>query len=101
MPNEKSYQMITVEKGFSGELSTLGKITCLTEHFDNITLTDEDLKSIVPLENIREKESFKSGYILGKALISKGFTEENYHKFLESLRVKPKEKIEEIRKTRT
>lgn len=89
------------EKGYSGELSTLGKITCLIEHFDNISLTDEDLRSIVPLENIREKESFKSGYRLGIVLINQGFTEENYHKFIENLRTKPKEKIEEIRKTRT
>lgn len=94
--NSKSYQLVTEEKGFGGELSTLGKLAYFTEYFDSIKISDQDIQSLIPIENPRETTSFKSGYERGRILVEQGFTKEHYHNFLESLRKKPKEKIEEL-----
>lgn len=84
------------EKGYSGELSTLGKLSYFSEYFDKVFIENSNIKRIVPIENPRESKSFKEGYQRAKALVERGFTQEHYHIFLESLRIKPKDLIEEI-----
>ena len=88
------------EKGYSGKLSTIGKLTYFTEYFEGITIEDKDIQSIIPIENPRESKSFKEGYKRGMTLVEQGFTKENYHNFLTSLRTKPKKVIEEIHKNK-
>lgn len=71
------------EKGYSRQLIDSGKLSSFIEAFDFIKLEEQELEQIGPFENPRESKSFKDGYEMGKMLVSKGFSEENYHKFLQ------------------
>jgi len=101
--NEKIVRGQTVpkeEKGYSGELSTLGKLSYFTEYFNKISIEEDDIKRIVPIDKPLESKSFKEGYQRGKVLVAQGFTKENYISFLAGLRTKTKAVIEEVHETK-
>lgn len=99
----KAYQLIVDEKGFGGDLSTLGKLAYFKEVFENEGLQDEFINNILPLDNVKEQKSFKSGYEMAIALVKNGFSEEDYIEFLKNIRKQLQSKInlaEKIRKSR-
>lgn len=73
--------LIQEEKGFTSQLTQLGKLCCYVEHFDMIGLNDQNISSVGPFEDPRKTQSFKNGYDLAGKLIKAGFTEQNYHDF--------------------
>jgi len=76
------------EKGYTPQLIDLGKLSCFIEYFDMIRLEEQKLPQVGPFDNPSERESFKSGYEMGKILVRQGFSEENYHTFLENYEIK-------------
>ena len=70
------------EKGYTQQLVELGKLCCFVEFFDKIPLEEQQIEQVGPFENPRECESFKKGYETGKIFVNNGFTEENYHVFV-------------------
>ena len=94
--NQKEEQLVIKEKGYGGELATLGKIACFLEKIYNLELTEEDIKHIIPLENPTMEESFKEGYKYGLALIANGFNQKNFKDFLEKQSKNTKNKLEKI-----
>lgn len=98
--NPKERRLIVEEKGYSGELSTIGKIVYFTEHFYGMQITEEDIKKVIPLDNPKDNKSFKEGYQRAIILVKQGFTKEDYKKYLENINrdIKPKvDNIEVIR----
>lgn len=85
-----------LEKGYSGELATIGKLAYFTEHFDGLKIEEQDIETVIPVEKPTKTSSFKSGYERGMYLVKHGFTEEHYHSFLENLRKGAKEKVEKM-----
>ena len=69
------------EQGQSGQLIELGKLASFIEHFDMIKVNEQNLPPVEKIEEPKKQASFIKGYEFGKVLISKGFTEENYHNF--------------------
>lgn len=69
------------EQGQSRQLIELGKLASFIEHFDMIKVDAQNLPPVEKIEEPKKQESFIKGYKFGKVLISKGFTEENYHNF--------------------
>lgn len=76
------------EKGYKQQLTELGKLSCFIEHFDMIMLEEQQLPKVGPFEDPRERTSFKYGYEMGKVLVKQGFSEENYHTFLQNYEAK-------------
>ena len=76
------------EKGYTGQLTELGRISYFIEYFDMIKLEEQNLPQVGPFENPSEKASFKYGYEMGKILVKSGFSEENYHKLLQDFEIK-------------
>lgn len=94
--NPKEKRLIIEEKGYSGELSTLGKITYFTEYFYGIQLTEQDIKKVVPLDNPKDNPSFKEGYQRAMFLVKQGFTKDDYKKYLENINKEIKPKVDNI-----
>lgn len=83
--NERQKERLTTvheEKGFTSQLTQLGKLCCFVEHFDMIGLDEQNIISVGPFEFPRNTKSFERGYILAKGLIKAGFTEQNYYDFV-------------------
>ena len=81
----KSYQLIIEEQGYSGYLITLGKIDYFEEKFYNEKLSDDVIKSMIPLDNPRKTKSFIYGRKMAIALEKQGFSEKEYSTFLKNL----------------
>lgn len=77
--------LVQEEKGKTGQLLELGKLCYFVEAFDNIPLVDQNIQSIGLIENPVDTKSFSQGYTIdGPRLVKQGFTEEHYHRFLET-----------------
>jgi len=94
-PNTKAHRLIVEEKGYSGELSTLGKIDIFEQHFYNKKLNDSIINRVAKIDNPRKSKSFKEGQIKAISLIKQGFGLEEYAIFLKNINKKLKEKLVE------
>jgi len=85
----KNIALVTQEeKGYKQQLTDLGKLSSFIECFDMIPLEEQQLPEVGPFEDPRERTSFKYGYEMGKILVKQGFSEENYHAFLQNYETK-------------
>ena len=72
------------EKGYTAQLTSLGKICRFVEHFDNISLDKQEIMPVGPFINPKETKSFMNGYNSAQDYINAGLTEQNYHEIVKN-----------------
>ena len=75
---KKREGMVKGEKIYAKELHLAGRKAAFEENFYGISLEEQNIKPIGPIEDPREVKSFKEGYEQGKFLLNNGYTEEMY-----------------------
>lgn len=73
-----------LEKKCTSELIELGKICRFVEHFDKISLAEQNIPQVGPFEDPTIMPSFKQGYTMAESFINAGFSYENYLSFVEN-----------------
>lgn len=74
--------MVQDEKGYTSQLTQLGKLCCFVEKFDMISLEEQNIGSVGPFEDPRITKSFKNGYTMAESLVKAGFNEASYRAFV-------------------